>query len=54
MSVRALRHGMAGQPGLEIFGPWDDGEAVKEAIVEAGKEFGLRLVGAQGLFVQYA
>jgi syringate O-demethylase len=45
--VRALRHGMAGQPGLEIFGPWDEGEAVKAAIVEAGQEFGLRLVGAR-------
>ena len=46
-AVRALRHGMAGQPGLEIFGPWEDGEAVKAAIVEAGREFGLRLVGAR-------
>jgi len=47
LSVRALRHGMAGQPGLELFGPWDEGEAVKAALVEAGKEFGLRLVGAR-------
>jgi syringate O-demethylase len=46
-NVRALRHGMAGQPGLELFGPWEDGEAVKAAIVEAGKEFGLRQVGAR-------
>ena len=46
-SVRALRHGMAGQPGLELFGPWDDGEAVKAAVVEAGQEFGLRQVGAR-------
>jgi len=45
--VRALRHGMAGQPGLELFGPWEDGEAVKAAIVEAGNEFGLRQVGAR-------
>jgi glycine cleavage system aminomethyltransferase T len=45
--IRALRHGMAGQPGLELFGPWDEGEAVKAAIVEAGKEFGLRQVGAR-------
>jgi syringate O-demethylase len=45
--VRALRHGMAGQPGLELFGPWDDGEAVKAALVEAGQEFGLRQVGAR-------
>ena len=45
--VRALRHGMAGQPGLELFGPWDDGEAVKAAVVKAGQEFGLRQVGAR-------
>jgi len=46
-SVRALRHGMAGQPGWELFGPWDDGEAVREAIVESGEEFGLRQVGGR-------
>jgi glycine cleavage system aminomethyltransferase T len=45
--VRALRHGMAGQPGLELFGPWAEGDAVKAAVVEAGQEFGLRLVGAR-------
>jgi glycine cleavage system aminomethyltransferase T len=46
-TVRALRHGMVGQPGFELFGPWEEGEAVKAAIVEAGQEFGLRLVGAR-------
>jgi glycine cleavage system aminomethyltransferase T len=46
-SVRALRHGMVGQPGLELFGPWKDGEPVKMALVERGQEFGLRLVGAR-------
>jgi glycine cleavage system aminomethyltransferase T len=45
--ARALRHGMVGQPGFELFGPWAEGEAVKEAIVKAGEEFGLRLVGAK-------
>jgi syringate O-demethylase len=45
--VRALRHGMVGQPGFELFGPWADGEAVKAAIVEAGQEFGLRLSGSR-------
>jgi syringate O-demethylase len=45
--VRALRHGMVGQPGFELFGPWDDGEAVKAAIVEAGRDFGLRLSGSR-------
>ena len=45
--IRALRHGMVGQPGFELFGPWADGDAVKDAIVKAGEEFGLRLVGAR-------
>lgn len=45
--VRALRHGMVGQPGWELFGPWDHGDDVKNAIVEAGKEYGLRQVGAR-------
>ncbi len=46
-TVRALRHGMAGQPGWELFGPWDDCEAVREALVEAGEDFGLRRVGGR-------
>ncbi|HEX6997132.1 MAG TPA: aminomethyl transferase family protein [Gammaproteobacteria bacterium] len=45
--VRALRHGMVGQPGWELFGPWEDGEAVKAALVAAGEEFGLRQVGSR-------
>jgi syringate O-demethylase len=46
-TVRALRHGMAGQPGWELFGPWEDEAPVREAIVEAGQEFGLRQVGGR-------
>jgi syringate O-demethylase len=45
--VCALRHGMVGQPGWELFGPWDDGEAVHEALVRAGEELGLALAGAR-------
>jgi glycine cleavage system aminomethyltransferase T len=45
--VRALRHGMVGQPGWELFGPWERGEAVRDAIVEAGREYGIRQVGAR-------
>lgn len=37
----ALRHGMVGQAGWELFGPWDDGEAVREALLTAGEEFDL-------------
>jgi glycine cleavage system aminomethyltransferase T len=46
-TVRALRHGMVGQPGWEMFGPWEEGEAVRDAIVAAGEEFGIRQVGAR-------
>ena len=43
----ALRHGMVGQPGWELFGPWDDREAVHEALLVAGEEFGLRQAGGR-------
>lgn len=43
--VRALRHGMAGAPGLEIWGPYEEREEIRAAIVEAGKDWGLRQVG---------
>jgi vanillate/3-O-methylgallate O-demethylase len=45
--VRALRHGMDGSPGLEIWGPHEEREEIRAAIVEAGEEFGLRQVGAR-------
>jgi glycine cleavage system aminomethyltransferase T len=45
--VRALRHGMVGQPGWELFGPWDDEPAVHEALLAAGEEYGLRQVGGR-------
>ena len=45
--VRALHHGMSGVPGLELFGPWDEGKAVKAALLEAGQEFGLQHVGSR-------
>jgi len=45
--VRALRHGMVGQPGWELFGPWAQAEAVRAALVEAGREYGIRQVGAR-------
>jgi vanillate/3-O-methylgallate O-demethylase len=46
-TVGALRHGMAGQPGYELYGPWEDYDAVHSALVEAGKEFGMRLSGGR-------
>jgi glycine cleavage system aminomethyltransferase T len=45
--VRALRHGMAGQPGFELFGPWAEGDDVLGAILAAGPEFALVRAGAK-------
>ena len=46
-NVRTLRHGMAGAPGLEIWGPYEDHDLIRDTIVEAGAEFGLVPVGSR-------
>ncbi|MBW4332132.1 aminomethyl transferase family protein [Stakelama sp. CBK3Z-3] len=43
--LRAFRHGMAGQPGFELLGDWEDNDAVKQAILDVGEGFGLVQVG---------
>jgi vanillate/3-O-methylgallate O-demethylase len=45
--VRTLRHGMAGEPGLELFGPYETYDETREAILEAGSELGLEPCGAR-------
>jgi vanillate/3-O-methylgallate O-demethylase len=45
-NFRALRHGMAGQPGFEFIGNYEDGEYVREALLKAGEPLGLRQMGA--------
>lgn len=45
--IRALRHGMSGEPGLEFWGPAELGQEVRAALVEAGAEYGLKLSGAR-------
>jgi len=46
-TVRALHHGMSGAPGMELFGPWEEREDVRAALVEAGRSHGLRQVGSR-------
>ena len=46
LEVRSLRHGMAGQPGFELFGPWEEGEQVRNALIAAGGEFVRVLAGS--------
>jgi vanillate/3-O-methylgallate O-demethylase len=45
--VRGLRHGMAGQPGFELFGPWDERQEVLAALLAAGEGSGLVRAGAK-------
>jgi len=45
--VRALRHGMAGVPGFELFGPWADAGRIMAALETAGEKYGLRKIGGR-------
>ena len=45
--VRCLKHGMSGAPGLELWGPKEEGDEIRARLLEAGQEFGLRAGGAR-------
>ena len=45
--LRTLRHGMAGAPGLELWGPYAEHGRVRDAILEAGREFGIEPCGSR-------
>ena len=45
--VRTLRHGMAGAPGLELWGPYERHGRIRDAILEAGAEFGIEPCGSR-------
>lgn len=45
--LRALAHAFTGAPGLEFWGPLELSDEVRAAVVEAGEEFGLKLVGGR-------
>ncbi|HET9511766.1 MAG TPA: aminomethyl transferase family protein [Sphingomonas sp.] len=46
-TVRTLRHGMSGAPGLEIWGPYDEQDEIRAAILDAGKDFGIVPCGSR-------
>ena len=52
--VRALRHGMVGQPGWELFGPWDDERGRARGAARRGR--GLRDAPGRrpGVLVEHA
>jgi len=45
--VRALRHGMAGEVGFELQGPYEVHEAVREAVLDAGEAHDIRRLGTR-------
>jgi vanillate/3-O-methylgallate O-demethylase len=45
--VRTLRHGMAGEPGLELWGPYETYDETRATLLEAGEEFGMLPCGAR-------
>jgi len=45
--VRALKHGMSGAPGLEFWGPAEEGPQIKAAVLDAGCEYGLKQAGGR-------
>ena len=45
--VRTLRHGMAGAKGLEIWGPYAQHGRIRDAVLEAGAEFGIEPCGSR-------
>ena len=52
VKVRALRHGMVGQPGWELFGPWADYEAVALGARRGRSAVWAAAGGGSGLFLE--
>jgi len=46
-TIRTLRHGMSGAPGLELWGPYEEQEEIRVAILDVGKEFGIVPCGSR-------
>jgi vanillate/3-O-methylgallate O-demethylase len=51
--VLALRQGMAGELGYELQGARAHAQDVYEAILEAGREFGIRRLGGRTVFINH-
>lgn len=48
-----LRQGMAGEIGFELQGPIEHADAVRQAILEAGAEFGIRQLGSRTAMINH-
>lgn len=48
--VYVLRHGMAGNLGVELSGPYAEGDKVRARLIEAGEKFEMKLGGLKAQF----
>lgn len=53
VTCRALRQGMAGELGYEIQGPIEHGPVVFEAIMQSGRDYGIRRLGGRTKMVNH-
>jgi glycine cleavage system aminomethyltransferase T len=53
VEMLALRQGMAGEIGFELQGPIKFREQVTAAVMDAGKEFGIRKLGRRAVFINH-
>ncbi len=51
--VCALRQGMAGEIGFELQGPTAYAQEIYDAILQAGREFGIRRLGGRTVFINH-
>jgi vanillate/3-O-methylgallate O-demethylase len=51
--IYALRQGMAGEPGYELVGPIQWKDEIVKAVLEDGKEFGIRRLGGRTVFINH-
>jgi glycine cleavage system aminomethyltransferase T len=45
--ARTLSHGMGGAQGLELFGPYEDGQKVYDRLLEVGEKYGMLRAGGR-------
>jgi vanillate/3-O-methylgallate O-demethylase len=46
-TVRAFGHGMSPEAGFELHGPFEHADGVRDALLEAGRAYGLRQLGSR-------
>jgi vanillate/3-O-methylgallate O-demethylase len=51
--IRALRQGMAGGIGFDFQGPREHIRDVREALIDAGKDYGIRELGGRTVFINH-